>query len=227
MKTTNTVGGILKSTQEKVDLCNPTYHPLINKAALKAVSKTVAAIDKVLVGERKLSVNLGGLLLKLKNELNAHFDKSGRSAPSPYQVKVAFHSLVQLRFKIGENRANEYLKLAERKDLHRLSLPSSVLIELSRLSIEELKKFLKKNPTTELKKMPFKEIKKLIRGDNSKKRNKSFKAEVIKLPPSIAETLKNTFEIVRDKFEDEPAIDKEIDTVLSEISQWYFEKKAA
>jgi hypothetical protein len=88
MKTTNTVGGILKSTQEKVDLCNPTYHPLLDKAALKAVSKTVAAIDKVLVGERKISVNLGGLLLKLKSELNAHFDKSGRSAPSPYQVRL-------------------------------------------------------------------------------------------------------------------------------------------
>ncbi len=227
MSTPRIVGGTEKSTQEKVALYNPTYHPLIDKTVLKTVSKTVLAIEKVLVGERKLSVNFGGLLLKLKNELNTHFEKSGRSAPSPYQVKMAFLSPIQVRFKIGENRANEYIKLAERKDLHRINLPTSVLIELSRLSSEELKELLKRSPSSELKKMSFKDIKKLVRGENSRKRNKSSKSNIVEVPPDIAETLKSTFEIVKDKFDDEPSIDKDIDSVLGEISEWYFDKKVA
>lgn len=223
----STVSGSLKPAQAKVALSKTTYHPLINQAVLKAVSRTVTAIDKVLVGERKLSVNLGGLLAKLKGEFSTHLKKSGNS-PSDYQVKTAFHNFVQIRFKIGESRTNEYMRLAEREDLHRLGLPTSVLIELSRLEPEALKEFKKKHPTAELKKLPFKEVRKLIRGDNENKRNKTAKKEdKQETPQGIAKKLKSTFEVVRDKFDDESEIDKEIYSVIGEMSKWLVDKKAA
>lgn len=83
--------GSLKPAQAKVALSKTTYHPLINQAVLKAVSKTVTAIDKILIGERKLSVNLVSLLAKLKDELSTHLKKTGNS-PSDFQVKTAFHN---------------------------------------------------------------------------------------------------------------------------------------
>ncbi|MCB9025456.1 MAG: hypothetical protein H6625_03990 [Bdellovibrionaceae bacterium] len=222
------VSGSLKSAkQAKVALSKTTYKPLVNQALLKAVSKTVNAIDKVLVGERKLSVNLGGLLAKLKGEFSIHLKKVEKP-PSDYQIKTAFHNFVQVRFKVGESRTNEYMRLAEREDLHRLGLPTSVLIELSRLEPDALKEFKKKHPTAELKKLSFKAVRKLIRGDNENKRNKAVKNEDRKETPQvIAEKLKSTFEIVRDKFEDEPEIDKEIYSVIGEMSKWLVDKKAA
>lgn len=44
---------------------------------------------------------------------------------------------------------------------------------------------------------------------------------------AIAEKLKSNFEKVRDKFNDEPALDKNLDSVLGEISKWYLDKKVA
>lgn len=224
----STVSGSLKSAkQAKVALSKTTYKPLVNQALLKAVSKTVNAIDKVLVGERNLSINLGGLLSKLKGEFSTHLKKV-ESPPSDYQIKTAFHNFVQVRFKIGESRTNEYMRLAEREDLHRLGLPTSVLIELSRLEPEALKEFKKKHSTAELKKLPFKEVRKLIRGDNENKRNKTAKKEdKQETPQGIAKKLKSTFEVVRDKFDDEPEIDKEIYSVIGEMSKWLVDKKAA
>lgn len=208
------------------NLVNTAYSPLITPAVLKAVAKTVKDIDKVLVSERSLSVNLGGLLAKLKGEISSHLNVSEQK--KPYQARVAFHNFVQIRFKIGESRTNEYIRLAERKDLHRLGLPTSVLIELSRLEPEPLKKFMEKNPTAELKKLPFKEVKNLVRGTNSKKRsNVSKKGKQKETAQVIAKKLKNTFEVVRDKFEDTPEIDKEIYSVLGEMSKWLVDKKAA
>ncbi len=227
MKTSNTDAGFRKknAVKEIVASTIATYHPLINNAVLKATAKTIASIDKVLLGERTLSVSLGELLGKLKNEIAAHLKKSGVRV-SDFQVRTAFHNFVQIRFKIGESRTKEYIRLAEREDLHRMGLPTSVLIELSRLEPDALKNFKKKHTTAELKKLPFKEIKKLIRGDNANKRA-SAKAESKTSPQAIAETLKNTFEIVRDNFEDKSALDKEVDSVLGEISKWYFDKKVA
>lgn len=200
------------------------YHPLITPSVVKAVSKTVNAIDRALIGERTLSVNLGGLLAKLKGEIIAHLSISGQT--SSYQAKVAFHNFVQIRFKIGESRTAEYIRLAERKDLHRLGLPTSVLIELSRLEPLPLKTFMRKYPTAKLKMLPFKEVKNLVRGTNSNKRTKTVK-EGKETPQVIAKKLKNTFEVVRDKFEDSPEIDKEIYSVIGEMSKWLVDKKAA
>lgn len=126
------------------------------------------------------------------------------------------------------------MRLAERKDLHRLALPTSVLIELCRLDSSTLKQFLKKNPTAKLRLQTVKEIKKLVRADNSKKRkskdsesSESKNTAQVSDPKLIAEKLKTTFEQVRDKFGGEPTLDKSLDTVLGDISMWYFGKKKA
>lgn len=227
-RTKSTANGA-KSIQAKVALNKTTYNPLITPAVLKAVSKTVTAIDRALVVERRFSVNLGGLLAKLKSEISTHLESTGNK--SPYQAKVAFNNLVQTRFKIGESRAAEYIRLSDRKDLHRLGLPTSLLIELSRLDDMSLKRFMKKHPTAELKKLPFKEIKKLVRDNNSKKREtgttESSSGEQVVNIKAIAEKLRTNFEKVRSEFDDNPNIDRNLDAVLGEISKWYLDKKVA
>jgi len=204
------------------------FHPLITPSVVKAVSKTVAAIDKAFLSERRIAVNLGSLLAKLQGEITNHLTVSGQA--SPYQAKMAFRQFVQVRFKCGETYTNELIRLAERKDLHRLGLSTTVLIELSRLDSVNLKKFMVKNPTAALKKLPFKEIKKLVRATNPNKRIKVSKSgpndSVVSIK-AIAEKLKTNFDKVKDKFDDASTLDKEVDTVLGEISKWYFDKKVA
>jgi hypothetical protein len=133
-----------------------------------------------------------------------------------------------VRFKLGLSRTNEYIRLAERKDLHEIDLPISVLVELSRLDESKLKEFLKSKPVDELREVSFAKVKKLIRGENTNKRERSSNQDDKKeeSPQQIAESLKITFEIVRDKF-DEDAMDKDIDSVLGDISLWYLGKKNA
>ncbi|MFN7729667.1 MAG: hypothetical protein ACK5P7_10965 [Bdellovibrio sp.] len=118
--------------------------------------------------------------------------------------------------------------MAERKDLHEIDLPISVLVELSRLDESKLKEFLKSKPVDELREVSFAKVKKLIRGENTNKRERSSNQDDKKeeSPQQIAESLKITFEIVRDKF-DEDAMDKDIDSVLGDISLWYLGKKNA
>lgn len=203
-----------------------SYYPLITNEVIKAVTKTVSAIDKILIGEKKASINLGELLAKLKGEISSHLKSSGST--SDYEIKTAFHNFVQVRFKLGESRVKEYIKLAERDDLHRLGLPVSVLIELGRLEPKPLKVFIGKYPTTKLKELPFKEIKKLVRDKNQKKRVVTSKnSENEPSPEKIVTKLKNTFEVVKDTFNGEPQLDKNLDSVLKEIYHWYIEKKVA
>lgn len=216
----------VRGTSKSTAAVSSSYNPLITKAVQKAVKKTVAAIDKVLAGEKKASVNLGGLLAKLKSEIATHLVSAG--VTSEYQTKVAFHNFVQVRFKIGESRVSEYIKLSEREDIHKLGLPTSVLIELTRLETKALKTFMTKYPTAALKKLPFKEIRKLVRDSNKKKRTTTSKgAKKEKSPIGLADKLKNTFEIVKDKFDSEPTLDKGLDSVLGQISKWYLDKKVA
>lgn len=227
-KTLKAVSGA-KATQLKAELTKTAFGPLITPAVLKAVSKTVAAIDRVLLSERRIAVNLGGLLAKLKGEIATHLKVSGQT--SEYQAKVAFRHFVQVRFKCGETYTNELIRLAERKDLHRLGLPTSVLIELSRLEPEPLKQFLKKHPTPELKKLPFREIKKLVKSENPKKRairgGGSSSSESVLNVKVITEKIKSNFEKVRVEFDGDSTLDKSLDSVLGEISKWYLDKKVA
>lgn len=227
-KTLKAVSGA-KATQLKAELTKTAFGPLITPAVLKAVSKTVAAIDRVLLSERRIAVNLGGLLAKLKGEIATHLKVSGQT--SEYQAKVAFRHFVQVRFKCGESYTNELIRLAERKDLHRLGLPTSVLIEFSRLEPEPLKQFLKKHPTAELKKLPIVEIKKLVRGVNPKKRASrgggSSSSESMLNVKVITEKIKSNFEKVRVEFDGDSTLDKSLDSVLGEISKWYLDKKVA
>nr|BFD65946.1 hypothetical protein HAGR004_09680 [Bdellovibrio sp. HAGR004] len=206
----------------------PVFHPLITPSVVKSVSKTVAAIDKAFLSERRIAVNLGGLLAKLQGEIITHLTVSGQA--SSYQAKVAFRQFVQVRFKCGETYTTELIRLAERKDLHRLGLPTTVLIELSRLDAVNLKKFMTKHPTAELKKLPFKEIKKLVRADNPKKRVKADKAGSSDSTVNvkvIAEKIKSNFDKVRVEFDGDSSLDKNLDSVLGEISKWYLDKKVA
>ena len=145
--------------------------------------------------------------------------------------KVLALHFVQVRFKCGETYTNELIRLAERKDLHRLGLPTSVLIEFSRLEPEPLKQFLKKHPTAELKKLPIVEIKKLVRGVNPKKRAKrggvSSSSESMVNVKVLTEKIKSNFEKVRVEFDGDSTLDKSLDSVLGEISKWYLDKKVA
>lgn len=216
------VGGTSKATT----LTHSFYNPLITKEVIKSVTKIVDAIDKILIGERKASIDLGELLAKLRREMDLQLRNS--SSANDYQIKLAFHNFVQIRFKLGESRVKEYIRLAEREDLHRLGLPISVLIELSRLEPKPLKNFMAKYPTPKLKQLPFKEIKKLVREKNNKKRSTSSKnSDGDTNPEKIAVKLKNTFEIVKDNFADEVKLDKNLDSVLKEIYTWYSDKKIA
>lgn len=216
------VSGASKSTV----LVASAYNPLITKEVIKSVTKTVVAIERILIGEKKASINLGGLLAKLKGEINSHLKIS--ASASDYQIKVAFHNFVQVRFKLGESRVKEYIKLSERDDLHKLGLPVSVLIELGRLEPKALKDFMVKYPAIKLKELPFKEIKKLVRDKNQKKRN-TFSKNNENEPDQekIVVKLKNTFEVVKDTFDSETKLDKNLDSVLKEIYNWYVEKKVA
>lgn len=207
----------------------PMFHPLITPAVLKSVSKTVTAIDKAFLSERRIAVNLGGLLAKLQGEIITHLTVSGQA--SSYQAKVAFRQFVQVRFKCGETYTTELIRLAERKDLHRLGLPTTVLIELSRLDAVNLKKFMSKHPTAALKKLPFKEIKKLVRSVNPNKRVKTNKSgsssDSTVNVKVIAEKIKSNFDKVRSEFDGDSSLDKSLDSVLGEISKWYLDKKVA
>ena len=229
MGKSSAVSGTRKSAKQlKVVLAQTTYSPLITPAVLKAVSKTVSAIDRAFLNERRIAVNLGGLLAKLQGEMMSHLTVSGQA--SSYQAKMAFRHFVQVRFKCGETYTNELIRLAERKDLHRLGLPTTVLIELSRLDAENLKKFMAKNPTAALKKLPIKEIKKLVRAVNPNKRatvSKSGSNDSTVNVKVIAEKIKSNFDKVRVEFDGGSSLDKSLDSVLGEISKWYLDKKVA
>lgn len=231
MGKSSAVSGTLKSAKQlKVALSQTTYSPLITPSVLKAVSKTVTAIDRAFLNERRIAVNIGGLLAKLQGEMISHLTVSGKA--SSYQAKMAFRQFVQVRFKCGETYTTELIRLAERKDLHRFGLSTTVLIELSRLSAVNLKKFMKKYPTAELKKLPFKEIKKLVRADNPNKRIKSGNGKSDSSDSTvnvkvIAEKIKSNFDKVRVEFDGDSSLDKSLDSVLGEISKWYLDKKVA
>lgn len=217
-----------KATQLNAGLTKTAYGPLITPSVVKAVSKTVAAIDRAFLSERRIAVNLGGLLAKLQGEIITHLTVLGQA--SSYQAKLAFRNFVQVRFKCGETYTTELIRLAERKDLHRLGLPTTVLIELSRLDAVNLKKFMTKYPTAALKKLPFKEIKKLVRADNPNKRvktNKSGSSDSTVNVKMIAEKIKSNFDKVRVEFDGDSFLDKSLDSVLGEISKWYLDKKVA
>lgn len=215
------VSGKSKTTQFNTALNKTVKSPFINDEVLKIVSKTVCSIDKVLQGEKDTVFNLGGLLAKLQGEINSYW-KAMPGNITDYQIKVAFHDFVQTRFKLGESRVNEYIKLSERADLHKLRFPVSVLIEFSRLDRETLKEFFKDNPISTLEVLPFKKIKSLVREKNKNQRNKSSKNdEKNKDSGEIIDSLKDSFKKVKAKFNNEASLEKDLENVLEDIHAWY------
>jgi len=215
------VSGKSKTTQVNAALNKAAKSPFINDEVLKIVSKTVGSIDKVLQGEKDTAFNLGGLLAKLQGEITSYWKEMPGNI-SDYQIKVAFHDFVQVRFKLGESRVNEYIKLSERADLHKLRFPVSVLIEFSRLDNETLKDFFKECPISTLEALPFKEIKKLIRNKNINQRDKSSKKSGQNQDSGeIVDSLKDSFKKVKTTFNNEPSLDKDLEKVLEDIHEWY------
>lgn len=225
--TKTTKAGNDTSAQLKAVLNKTAYSPLITENVLVSVSKTVSAIDRALSSERKTSVNLGGLLLKLKGEFSVQVRKETYRVLSDKKVSWAFHHFIRVRFKLQKSRTDELIRLAERKDLHGIELPVSALVELSRLDEGKLEEFLAEHPVDDLQELPVSKIKKLVRGENTNKRERGSEKKPEKTPEEIAKSLKTTFEVVRDKFDESPTIDKEVDSVLGEISKWYIDKKVA
>lgn len=205
--------------QLKAELNKTAYSSLITPAMLKSVNKTVIAIDKALAGERKFSVNIGGLLAQLKRGIISYLKESGGKVPKNSAVNAEFYNFVQVRFKIGQVRVREYIRLAERQDLHGFDLPASVLIELSRLKPEPLSEMIEQHPVSELKGLSFKDIKKLVKENNALSRKSTTKGPKAIKPDHIAKQLKSTFQVVRATFTNKP-VDKEISSVIGEMSKW-------
>lgn len=214
------VSGKPQTTQVSVALNKAAKSPFINDEVLKIVSQTVVSIDKVLQGEKDTVFNLGALLAKLQAEITSYWKKMPGNI-TDYQIKLAFHNFVQVRFKLGESRVNEYIKLSERTDLHKLKFPISVLIEFSRLDSDALKDFFKESSISMLEVLPFKEIKKLVRDKNKNQRDKSSKKTGNQDAGEIVESLKISFNKVKSQFDDETLLDEDLEEVLEDIHEWY------
>lgn len=219
-ETPATMVEVVHSTQEQGALCNPPKkHRLITDDVIKAVSPTVDALDLAFAGERLAAINIGGLLAKLKGEIATHLRDSGK-AVSDKRIKGAFFSFVQMRFKIKTSRLNEYIRLAERIELHNLDLSVSVLIEMSRLNGILLTKFLEQHPTEKLKSLTFKSVKKLVRDANENSRNHDPVSQ-----KDLADSLKATFDKVMAQVGDGDELDKDLESVIIDISFWYSHRK--
>ncbi len=211
---------VVHSTQEKGALNNPPCKPrLITDEVIKAVSETLSALEIALTQERLTTINIGGLLAKLKGEIAIHLRDSGKTV-SDKRIKGAFFSFVQMRFKIKTSRLNEYMRLAERIELHNLDLSVSVLIELSRLNGILLAKFLEEHPTEKLKGLTVKAIKKLVRETNENRRNHEPVSQ-----KDLADSLRTIFDKVVAQVGDGDELDKDLDSVIIDIHFWYQSRK--
>lgn len=186
----------------------------IKPALLTAVKSTVHKIDKILGNEVKTSIHLGEALHSLEMEFIQYFTQGKEDKLKLGKAKKAFRDFIQHRFKLGESSANEYMKVAGRKDIRKLKLPICALIEISRLEPEGVKKLLEVYPVRELKELPFKDIKKYVRELNPNVRKKLGSK-------AVANRLKSTFVIVKEEFAKTPAIEQDIANVLNEITSWY------
>ena len=189
----------------------------IKPALLIAVKDTVSKIDRILGAEVKTSIHLGEALSKLQSEFINFFTPNENDELRIRKAKRAFRDFIQHRFKLGESRANEYMKVAERKDIRKLKLPICALIEISRLEPDKVKKLLSVYPVRELRELPFKDIKKSVRSLNPNVRKKMG-------AKAVANRLKSSFTMVKEEFAT-PAIEQEIATVLNEITSWYQQNK--
>lgn len=219
MKNTVTLmGGEVKPLQKQTVKNNRGYYnnPNITKDLIKSVSGTVVKIDMILATEVKTSLQLGEALGVLKLQIKEFICKGHERDKAVFEGKArrAFRDFIQHRFKFGESRANEYMSVAERKDIRKLKLPICALIELSRLSPDKVQTLLKAYSVRELRQKSFKDIKSIIREINPRSRTRmSTKA--------IANRLKSTFGLVKEELTKSPKIEPDLDNVLSEITSWY------
>lgn len=204
------------------------YPHLVSEELQRRTAPTVEQIDQALQEERQLGVRIGALLVALRGEFNAYFEHLEKTvpnykAPSDRQIEMAFVGFLQVRFKIGESRGREYMRLASRKDIKDFELPVSMLVELTRLEEKPLATFLEEHPLSELQGLPFKEVKRLVREANPDYRDRE------KTEPTtrkIASTLKTTFELVKENYDGPNDLPDELKEVVISISDWVSAKKS-
>lgn len=184
----------------------------------KNASSTIKKIQKFLICETRLVIDLGHELGELLECSINHFCEKERTDLLVRKAHRKFFEYIQAQFKLEKTRANEYMKVATRKDVRKLRLPIGVLIELARLDEPTLKKYLESHPSSDLKKLPLREIKKTVRLANPNRKVRPEKSVVVKL--------KATFDKVKEKFENATTLEPEIDSTLKEIATWYQEKSS-
>lgn len=204
------------------------YPHLVSEELQKRTASTVEKIDQALKDERQLGVRIGALLVALRGEFDAYFDHLEKTvpkytAPSDRQIEGAFLGFLQVRFKIGDSRGREYMRLASRHDIKDFELPASMLVELTRLDEETLAAFLEEHPLSELQDLSCKEIKRLVREANPDSRERAKKTPSVK---KLTSTLKTTFELVKENYGSPSDLPDELREVVVHISEWASAKKS-
>lgn len=147
---------------------------LITPELLKAIKPTAESIQTLLGSQAKIELRLGEELFKLKNQILAFATKRKLSSK---EAAEAFNEFIQETFNLGSTRAEEYIKVANKKDLHGLKLPISSLVELARLPDDSLKRVLKDTPQPKLAEMSFRGVQALVRENNENKRERATAGE--------------------------------------------------
>jgi len=233
---TATMVGVAHPAQEMVALNNSTNKPrsFITAEMMDAVTPILQRIDECLLNERRAARSIGLQLSKLKDAITSQLRKSGKGV-SERRINGILNYFIRVRFKIKGSRLNEYMRLAERADVCELgdagNFSVSALIEFSRLDVTQLAVFMEKHPVDELKSLPIKAIKKLVRDSNGNSRNTVSKNTAkIKEPESQqawADSLRIVFSKVTGQLDAGTELDKNLESVLMDISFWYIHRKRA
>lgn len=168
-------------TAELCDLVRPTSSEIIEKLG------NLANDEKA----------IGVALIKLKNEFS-NFAKTKEISESA--VGKALNEYIQTAFGILPSRAYDYMAVAGSEAVSKLGLPISSLVELARLSPEELKGLLSKNDESNLKALSFREVKALVKSHNSRATKKVRAKSANRLFPE-APTLDQNMKTVFDELE--------------------------
>lgn len=136
---------------------------------------------------------IGVALIKLKNEFGS-FAKTKDISDS--EIGKALNEYIQISFGILPSRAYDYMAVACNEVVSKLELPISSLVELARLSSDELNSLLSKNDESVLKTRSFREVKALVKAHNSKalKQVRTKKAKRLSKEDSFDEGMKTVFE---------------------------------
>jgi hypothetical protein len=110
--------------------------------------------------------------LTLLCELLGEFSKYDK--PPSWKADVELAKYVSEKFELRQSRVYEYVRVANKKAVRELNLSISKLCMLAAFEENEIKKFLKQNPESELKKVSCRKLAELLESIETKK-NKSKK----------------------------------------------------